>query len=124
MKRPRSSLSDVSNSNSSSAATIVADGMREAVQQLRISKASDDEFDTFGRYVATELRSLNNVNVARKIRLKINRFLMDLIEGETNSMPYIEQQQPQYIVVNVPQSDGSLGGPSTTTISTTLEQQQ
>lgn len=71
---------------STSAAQIVAEGMKDAVTKLKENRQNrDDEFDAFGKYVATELRSLSDVNSARRIRFRVARCLMDCIEAENQS---------------------------------------
>lgn len=79
-KRRRLSQSSVSGA-SSSAAQIVAEGMKDAVNKLNEQrKKREDEFDAFGKYVATELRSLSDPYYARQVRIKLARCLMDCIE--------------------------------------------
>lgn len=72
MKRRRLSQSSSVIANSSSAAHIVAEGMKDAVNQLKEQRQKrEDEFDTFGKYIATELRSLSDPNAARRVRFKL-----------------------------------------------------
>lgn len=44
----------------------------------------EDEFDTFGKYIATEFRSLPDRTAAQRVRFKLARCLMDSIEAENN----------------------------------------
>lgn len=62
---------------------IVIKGMKEAVNDLKNRQTHrDDEFDTFGRYIATELRSMADSSAAQRVRFKLARCLMDGIEAE------------------------------------------
>ncbi|KAJ6632855.1 hypothetical protein Bhyg_16428 [Pseudolycoriella hygida] len=45
-------------------------------------QSAEDEFDVFGKYVASELRSLTDPRAAQRIRFKVARYLMDCIEDE------------------------------------------
>lgn len=56
--------------------------MKNAVNQLKDRRKCEDEFEAFGKYVATELRSLADPLMAQRIRLKMTRFLVDCIEAE------------------------------------------
>lgn len=84
--------------------------MKDAVNQLIEQRQKrDDEFDAFGKYVATELRSLPDPSSAQRVRFKVARYLMYCIELEyqsssqvyvidENSMmlsPFQPQQQQQ-----------------------------
>lgn len=72
--------------NSLSAAYIVAEGMKDAANQLKEQRQMcGDEFDVFGEYVASELRSLSDPQSAQRVRFKVGRFLMDCIEAENQS---------------------------------------
>lgn len=85
-KRRRLSQSSSVTATSSSEAHIVAEGMKDAVNQLKEQRQKrEDEFDAFGKYVATELRSLSDPNSARRVRFKVARCLMDCIEAENQS---------------------------------------
>lgn len=85
-KRRRLSQSSSVTGTSTSAAFIVAEGMKDAVEQLKQQRQKrEDEFDAFGKYVATELRSLGDPNAAQRVRFKVARYLMDCIEYENQS---------------------------------------
>lgn len=74
----------------SSAAHIIADGMKDAVNPLKEQREErEDVFDTFGKYVATELRSLADPNYARQVRVKLARCLMDCIEFQPEENIYL-----------------------------------
>lgn len=86
-KRRRLSQSSSVTDSSSSAAQIVAEGMKNAVNQLKDQRHKrEDEFDAFGKYVATELRSLSDTSAARRVRFKVARCLMASIEDENQSI--------------------------------------
>lgn len=60
--------------------------MKDAVNQLKETRQKrEDDFDAFGKYVATELRSLSDANSAQRVRFKVARFLMDCIESENQN---------------------------------------
>lgn len=71
---------------STSAATIVAKGMKDAVNQLKERDPVPDGFDSFGKFVASEIRAIRDAEIARRVRFKVNRFLLDTIEEEYQSM--------------------------------------
>lgn len=74
----------------SSAAHIVAEEIKEAVNPLKgQSEEREDVFDTFGKYIATELRSLSDPSYARQVRVKLARCLMDCIELLTEENRYL-----------------------------------
>lgn len=76
-------LSQSSSTDSTTAAAIVAEGMISAVCQLKDQrKKESDEHDSFGNYVASEIRSLPNRDAACRVRFKVMRCLMDAIEEE------------------------------------------
>lgn len=59
--------------------------MKAAVESLNRSKQQPcDEFETFGKYLASELRSLDDIAMARRIKLKLSRFFLDALEQEQN----------------------------------------
>lgn len=65
-----------------SAANIVAQGMNNAIAKLVERKKnsdarSDDKYSVFGDYIASELRSIINPDIAKKIQFKLNRTLID-----------------------------------------------
>lgn len=69
--------------------------MQTAVTRLQEGrKRTDDEFDAFGRYIAHELRSLNNAEAAQRIRFRVARCLMDSIEAEYAPQYVYIQAQP------------------------------
>lgn len=85
-KRGRLSQPSSITATSSSAAHIVAEGMKDAVNQLKEQRQKrEDEFDAFGKYVTSELRSLSNPSSAQRVRFKVARYLMDCIEFENQS---------------------------------------
>lgn len=85
-RRRISQSSSVTDASSSAAAHIVAEGMKDAVDKLKDQRQKrEDEFDAFGKYVATELRSLSDGSSAQRVRFKVARFLMDCIEEEIKS---------------------------------------
>lgn len=43
-----------------------------------------DEFDAFGKYVATELRSLSNPSSAQRARFKVARYCIELENQSTS----------------------------------------
>lgn len=66
--------------------------MKDAVNQLKEQRQKrEDEFDAFGKYVATELRSIRDPSSAQRVRFKVARYLMDCIEFEhqTTSQVYV-----------------------------------
>lgn len=89
-------------SSSHSAASIIAESMQSAAQSLQQSKQqSADEFDTFGKYLASELRALDNIAMARRIKLKVNRFFLDAVEEEQQQQFTLTHSQ----IVNVDQNE-------------------
>lgn len=57
--------------------------MKAAVETLNQSKQQVcDEFDAFGKFLASELRSLDDIAMARRIKHKLNRFFLDAVEEE------------------------------------------
>lgn len=59
--------------------------MKSAVESLNRSKQQPcDEFETFGKYLASEVRSLDDIAMARRIKLKLSRFFLDVLEQEQN----------------------------------------
>ncbi|XP_055524911.1 uncharacterized protein LOC129718289 isoform X3 [Wyeomyia smithii] len=88
---PRFSKSRRSSQSSSitttSSAPIVAKEKKDdaaAKQVTEQQQRCEDEFDVFGRYIASELRSLSDLKFARQVRLKLTRCLMDCIETENH----------------------------------------
>lgn len=64
--------------------------MKDAVNRLKEQRQRhEDEFDAFGRYVATEIRSLSDPNSAQRVRFKVARVLMDSIEAENQSASHV-----------------------------------
>lgn len=84
--------------STSTAAAIVAEGMRSAVSQLKDHrKKEDDELDSFGKYIASEIRSLSDREAACRVRFKVMRCVMDAIEEEKqifNEDLYVEIHEP------------------------------
>lgn len=98
-KRRRLTESTSMSATSSSAAHVVAEGMKDAVKQLKEHRQhNEDEFDVFGKYIATELRSLSDPRSARIIRFKVARFLMDCIEAENQTTSDIYAYEENVIV--------------------------
>lgn len=96
-------------SSSHSAASIIAESMKSAAQSFQQSKQqSADEFDTFGKYLASELRALDNIGMARRIKLKMNRFFLDAVEEEQQQQFTLENSQ----IVIVNQSDQFIENPA------------
>lgn len=97
-KRARFSHSTSTAANSTTAAAIVAEGMRSAVSQLKDHrKKEDDELDSFGKYIASEIRSLSDREAACRVRFKVMRCVMDAIEEEKqifNEDLYVEIHEP------------------------------
>lgn len=59
--------------------------MKAAVETFNQSKQqSCDEFEAFGKFLASELRSLDDIAMARRIKRKVNRFFLDAIDEEQN----------------------------------------
>lgn len=86
-KRARFLQSQLATANLTSAATIVAEGMRSAVSQLKDHrKKEDDEFDSFGKYIASEIRSLSDREAAFRVRFKVMRCAMDAIEEDKQTI--------------------------------------
>lgn len=64
--------------------------MKEAVHELKNRQTErEDEFDTFGKYIATELRSMSDPSAAQRVRFKLARCLMDAIENENNKQIFV-----------------------------------
>lgn len=52
----------------------------------------EDEFDLFGKYIASEIRSLSDPNAARRVRFRMVRCLMDSIDAELQSNDPLKQE--------------------------------
>lgn len=42
---------------------------------------TDDSFAIFGKYIASELRSIENVRIAKRIQRQLNRTLLNCLDG-------------------------------------------
>lgn len=60
--------------------------MRAAVDSFKQSKKEQCEFEVFGNYLASELRSLEDIPMARRIKSKLNRFFLDAVDEEKQQM--------------------------------------
>lgn len=69
--------------------------MKAAVETLNQSKQQAcDEFEAFGKFLASELRSLDDISMARRIKRKVNRFFLDVFDEEqqtTTQMVLLEE---------------------------------
>lgn len=103
-KRRRLSQSSSVSATSPSAAYIVAEGMKGVVNQIKDQRQNrEDEFDAFGKFVASELRSLYDPTSAQRVRFKVARYLMDCIELENQSTNQVDildetvvKSEPEY----------------------------
>lgn len=92
--RKQSPVSSIA--STSSAANVIVESMKMAAQTLQQSKQQPiDEFDTFGKYLASKLRAMDDIAMARRIKLKITRFYIDCVELEQQQQHQIQQQQEQ-----------------------------
>lgn len=81
----RLSQSSSEATTSSSATSIVSEGMKYSANELEVQRQPRlNEFDVFGNYIATELRSISDPNAAQRIRFKVARCLMECIEAEND----------------------------------------
>lgn len=68
-----------------SAVSVVAESIKAAVEslnQLKQQQQHSDEFEAFGKFLASELRSLDDIARARRIRHKLNRYFLDIVDEE------------------------------------------
>lgn len=57
--------------------------MKAAVESFNHSKQQAcDEFEAFGKFLASELRSLDDIAMARRIKHKLNRCFLDAVDEE------------------------------------------
>ena len=55
---------------------VALDGMQKALSRMD----DEDSFQTFGNFVASELRKISNFETANRIQRKLNRALLDCID--------------------------------------------
>lgn len=54
----------------------------ESFNQLKQQPQHNDEFEAFGHFLASELRSLNDIGMACRKKIKLNRCFLDLLDDE------------------------------------------
>lgn len=97
--RKTPSVCSAASNSSQSAANVIAESMKAAAQTLQQSKKSSvDEFHTFGMYLASELRALDNIAMARRVKMKLNRYFLDTVESEQQQLQQQLQQPGAHVL--------------------------
>lgn len=62
---------------------ITTHSLKNTTKTLQQEKQhKDDEFEAFGKYLASELRAMDDIAMARRIKLKLNRYYLDCVDSE------------------------------------------